>query len=131
MTREPGFYIVHKRDEMIKRDHFLWVYKKSGRLYYQESNNHPKPLDDSHEYDLEQYSFVKKIGVNRKDLNFQGSTITINTSHGSFAFEFRVRTLIELYRLIVVLLPGIGHSLMINNFIKKIKNMYEKPEVKK
>lgn len=131
MTNEPGFYVVTRKDEMFKRDCLLWIFKQKGQLYYQEGNGFPVPLNKEHEYDLDQYTFVKKLGISRKEMEFSSSKITITTQYGNHTFEFQVRNLIRLYDLLVILLPGLGRSLLLSHLIRKLDNLYKKPKLKR
>ena len=131
MTNEPGFYIEQKRHELLKNDYLLWIFRKNGKLYYQEGMAGSVRLSGENEFDLDKYTLVKKLAISRREMAFTGTTITVNTRYGNHQFEFKVRGLVRLYELVVVLLPGLGRSMLIDQLIRKLENLYKKPELRK
>ncbi|KYG77170.1 hypothetical protein [Roseivirga echinicomitans] len=122
MIREEGFYIVEKKGGFSKTVHFLWIYVKNRKKYFLIDDNNPVLFTEDSSQELNEFKFIKKLTTNRKDLEFKRTVITIKTEFGNHTFEFKSFNFIALYRLVFILLPGIGESLRFRHFVKRLLN---------
>lgn len=122
MIREEGFYIVQQKQAVEITEHFLWIYSRKGKKYFLVDDGYPTSFTEDYSFILEKFTIVKKLHIGRKDLDFSKTKITLTTNHGNSQFRFEHRNLLQFYRLIALLLPGIGKSLMFSGFLQKIIN---------